>query len=83
MDLIVSGVAMAAEAEDSGRVGVEEALGTSGVFLPDLLSLLESRLLSFLRGCFSFSFSGVPLSFGVAGAGLVGGGVCVLDLLTR
>lgn len=55
VDLLVSGVATTAEAEDSGRVG---ALGTSGVSLPDLLSLLESRLLSFLRGCFSFSFSG-------------------------
>lgn len=80
VDLLVSGVATTAEAEDSGRVG---ALGTSGVSLPDLLSLLESRLLSFLRGCFSFSFSGVPLIFGVPGAGLVGGGVWVVDLLAK
>lgn len=81
-----SGVPVA-EVDVSGSTGVE-VLGTSGVFLPDLLSLLRSRFFSFFGPCFSFSLSveGVPLSLGVEGAGLAGargGGVEALDLLER
>lgn len=56
VDLFGSGV-LVAGVEVSGRVGVEEALVISGVFPPDLLSLLGSRFLSFLGPCFSFSLS--------------------------
>lgn len=75
----------------SGTVGVPAFLGgTSGVFLPDLLSRLLLPFLSFplLRGALSLSEGVPPLSLGVdGGAGLAvpegGGGVAALDLFTK